>query len=64
MAKTSEAQKRATAKYDRENSINMCIKLSRKYDADIIEALNNSGNKQGYIKELIRADLAKKTPSV
>ena len=64
MGKTSEAQKRASAKYTRENSYNMCIRLSRKYDADILEFLGMMENKQGYIKELIRADMAKRTPGV
>ena len=29
------------------------------HDADIIDRLDNVGNKQGYIKALIRADIAK-----
>ena len=33
------------------------LKLNKKTDADIIEALENSNNKQGYIKALIRRDL-------
>ena len=33
------------------------LKLNKKTDADIIEALENSKNKQGYIKALIRRDL-------
>lgn len=36
------------------------LKLHKKNDADILEALERSGNKQGYIKSLIRADIAKK----
>ena len=34
------------------------IKLNLKTDADILEQLEKVGNKQGYIKELIRRDIA------
>lgn len=51
------AQKRAKAKYDENNTIQVKLKLNLKTDKDILEALERSGNKQGYIKELIRADL-------
>jgi hypothetical protein len=54
------AQKRAKEKYDENNTIQVKLKLNLKTDKDIIEALERSGNKQGYIKELIRADLQKK----
>ena len=33
-------------------------------DADIIERLDHVGNKQGYIKALIRADIAKEAHDV
>lgn len=46
-------------RYDAKNTVKICLKLSLKYDADILAALEASGNKQGYIKSLIRADLAK-----
>ena len=36
------------------------IKLNLKTDADILEQLEKVGNKQGYIKELIRKDIAEK----
>ena len=58
------AQKRAKAKYDKANTVQVKLKLNRKTDKEIIEALECSGNKQGYIKELIRADLKKKSESV
>ena len=45
--------------YDAKNTVKVCLKLNLKYDADILAALEASGNKQGYIKSLIRADLAK-----
>lgn len=43
--------------YEKNNCTRVSIKLCNKTDADIIEALNNCGNKQGYIKELIREDI-------
>lgn len=42
--------------YEKNNCTRVSIKLGNKTDADIIEALNNCGNKQGYIKSLIRED--------
>ena len=54
----SEAQKRANAKYDAKNTTGLYLKLNKQTDADIIEALAKCGNKQGYIKDLIRADIA------
>lgn len=47
------------AKYDKNNTERVFIKLNKKTDADILEQLNNSGNKQGYIKQLIREDIKK-----
>ena len=52
------AEKRAKAKYDEKNTVQVKLKLNLKTDKDILEALERSGNKQGYIKELIMADLA------
>lgn len=55
----SEAQKRATAKYDAANTVQFKIKLNKTTDADIIEHLKAQSNKQGYIKELILQDIQK-----
>lgn len=62
--KESNALARARAKYDAENTLRIGLKLNRKTDADIIEHLRSippasggSGGMQGYIKELIRADV-------
>ena len=57
---TSEAQKRATKKYDSTNVTNLYIKLNINTEMDIIEKLEQVGNKSGYIKKLIREDIAKK----
>lgn len=56
----SEAQKRASAKYDATHTKQIKLKLNLETDRDIIEALEGIGNKQGYIKALIRADIAKR----
>ena len=58
----SEAQKRAQKKYDDANRDKfkfIQLKLNRETDADIIEKLTSVSSMQGYIKELIRADLSK-----
>lgn len=58
--KSSEARLKANAKYDAENTTGVYLKLNNIHDADIIARLDEVGNKQGYIKELIRADIEKK----
>ena len=55
----TKAEKRARLKYDSANTIQVHLKLNKKTDADILEKLGTVTNKQGYIKELIRADIAK-----
>ena len=56
---TTEAQKKASAKYDTNNTIQIKLKLNINTDADIIRQLEQTDNKQGYIKRLIREDMAK-----
>jgi hypothetical protein len=53
----SPAHNRATAKYDAENTKFFGLKFNLKTDADILEKLDTVDNKQGYIKDLIRADI-------
>lgn len=55
----SEAHKRASMKYDKENMRQTKFNLSLKYDQDIIAHLDAQENKQGYLKDLIRADIAR-----
>lgn len=55
----SEAHKRASMRYDKENMRQIKFNLSKKYDLDIISYLDSVPNKQGYIKDLIRADMAR-----
>lgn len=49
-------------KYQKENTIQINVRLSKKYDADIIERLNSLGDlgKSTYIKQLIRDDMKAK----
>ena len=54
-----ESQKRATRKYDAENTVQFKMKLNKGTDADILQKLSEVPNKQGYIKELIRSDIGK-----
>ena len=56
--KTTEAQKRATAKYQAKNTRMFTLRLNLNTDMDIIEKLEQVESKQGYIKKLIRADIA------
>lgn len=54
---TTEAQKRASAKYDETHTRQIKLKFNTATDADILNKLDNEKNKQGYIKELIRQDI-------
>lgn len=53
--KTSDAQKKAQARYDAQNAFRVTLKLNRKTDADLIELLENAPSKQGLIREALRA---------
>lgn len=54
----TEAQKKARDKYNKENYKVVNFKLHKTNDKDIMEHLEAQPNKQGYIKELIRKDIA------
>ena len=56
MAQT-EAQKRAKERYEAKVKKTYIIKLHKEIDADIIEKLEAVENRNGYLKELIRADI-------
>lgn len=57
----SESRKRASMKYDQANTKQIKLKLNLSTDKDIIDQLEHVGNKQGYIKDLIRADMKSNT---
>ena len=50
----TEAQKKAAAKYDKNNTRIYSLKLNTNTDKEIIEVLDSTGNVQGFIKALIR----------
>lgn len=54
----TDAKRRAIQKYDSANTKQIHLKLNIKTDADIIERLSGMNSIQGYIKDLIRADIA------
>ena len=57
---TSVAQRKASAKYDRNHTRSILFKFNTTSDADILAKLDEVGNKQGYIKELIRENICGK----
>ena len=57
----TEAQRRATVKYDAKNTKQYHLKLNLNTDADIIRQLERQESIQGYIKELIREDMRRAT---
>lgn len=48
----------SSIRYDLENTRQIKMKLNLKTDADILNRLDSVPNKQGYIKMLIRKDIA------
>lgn len=60
--RTEEGKKRhlqSQAQYDKEHTQRVYCKLNLKTDADILAWLDHMPNKQGYIKQLIREDIAR-----
>lgn len=45
------------ARYDAQHTRQIVLKLNRRTDAEILRKLDEQPNKQGYIKQLIRADI-------
>lgn len=57
--KYSESAKKSLLKYQKANIQQVKFNFHRQYDADILSFLDSLPNKQGYIKSLIRADMAR-----
>lgn len=53
------AHTKAQAKYDKENRRVYGFRLHNTLDADIIKKLSSVPSMQGYIKQLIREDIAR-----
>lgn len=54
---TSDSQKRASTKYNKENMKYTTVSMHKDNDADVIARLEAVGNKSEYIKRLIREDM-------
>lgn len=52
----TEAQKRASAKYDKANMIQRVVRFSPR-ERDILAFLDSQENKSGYLKNLIKKDM-------
>lgn len=57
---SSAAQKRASTKYNQENTKTYLIRMNKLYDADLIRWLDKQQNKSGYVKNLISKDIIRK----
>lgn len=57
--KTTPAQRAAIERYEAKTKAGVYLKLNKVTDADILAKLDQVESKQGYIKELIRADISK-----
>lgn len=57
MAKNQASQR--AIEHDKLHAKRIYLKLNKDNDADILAHLEKQGNKQGYIKELIREDIKK-----
>ena len=53
----SDAHKRADAKYKKDKTTQVAVRFYNATEADLIEHMAMQGNKQGYIKRLIREDM-------
>lgn len=60
MSKTSTAQIKASMKYTKENQRIFNIAFNKKTEPELLAWIESQGNKQGYIKSLILADMEKR----
>lgn len=56
---STEAQKRASSKWTKDNVKTITFGLRKGQDDDIIEFLDSKKNRQQYLKDLIRSDMSK-----
>lgn len=59
MPKTPDSNLKAIAKFTKEKTVSVNLRLNKSTDADIIAKLETVPSKMGYIKALIRADMEK-----
>ena len=55
---------RIQQEWDKKHTRRFVLKLHTVLDADIIQLLENSGNIQGYLKKLIREEIARNEQSI
>ena len=55
----NENQKNATVKYLKENIRQIKLQINIKTEPDLYAWIESKSNKQGYLKELMRADMDK-----
>lgn len=55
--KIRECDYRASQKYQKEKCRKITLLLNKRIDEDILVWLDSQGNKSGYLKDLIRADM-------
>lgn len=56
---STDAQKRASNKYNKENTVQYCIRLNKRTDEKVIKKLDEQENKTAYIKSLIQREVFK-----
>lgn len=55
----TESQKNASKKWNSTNTVLITMRLVKTTDKDILDHLDSVGNKQGYLKALVRLDIEK-----
>ena len=53
----AENKRKYVLDYQKNNYVGLALHFNKKYDGEIIEALNRIPNKSEYVKNLIRTDL-------
>ena len=59
--KATNKQKAYQVEYHKNNTTRIRFQLNNVYDADIIEFMNLLPNKNGYLKDLVREDMKKRS---
>lgn len=59
--KATNKQKAYQVEFQKNNTTRIRFQLNNEYDADIIEFMNTLSNKNGYLKELVREDMKKRS---
>lgn len=54
-------ESKAHYEWTKKNTTRFTVKLNHNTDGDVLEHLDKQGNKQSYIKQLIREDMKRKT---